>query len=89
MSAMRNNRGQVIIKEGDDPTDISCQVKIGGQVVEIRFGGRNSKLKLSEKQRSLLRRINDTLWTEPISQLEWTTAMYGMVAVLGISPSRM
>ena len=79
---MFNSRGQVVIKESDDPTDISCQVKIdidSDRVVEIRFGGRNSKLKLSEKQRSLLSRINDTLWTEPISQLEWMTASLGMV----------
>ena len=47
--------------------------------MEIRFGGRDSKLRLSEKQRSLLRRINDTLWTEPIDQMEWMTACLGMV----------
>jgi len=79
---MFNSRGQVVIKESDDPTDISCQVRCqidSDRVVEIRFGGRNSKLKLSEKQRSLLSRINDTLWTEPISQLEWMTASLGMV----------
>ena len=77
---MINSRGQVVIKESDDPTAISCQVKIGrDRVVEIRFGGVDSKLKLSEKQRSLLNRINDTLWTEPISILEWMTASLGMV----------
>ena len=78
---MINSQGQAIIKEGDDPTDISCQVKLigNGRVVEIRFGGERSKLKLTEKQRSLLRRINDTLWTEPIGQMEFMTASLGMV----------
>ena len=69
---MINSQGQAIIKEGDDPTDISCQVKLGNdRVVEIRFGGERSKLKLTEKQRSLLRRINNTLWTEPIGEMEF------------------
>ena len=78
---MINSQGQAIIKEGDDPTDISCQVKLigNGRVVEIRFGGERSKLKLTEKQRSLLRRINDTLWTEPIGVMEFMTASLGMV----------
>ena len=78
---MINSQGQAIIKEGDDPTDISCQVKLigNGRVVEIRFGGERSKLKLIEKQRSLLRRINDTLWTEPIGVMEFMTASLGMV----------
>ena len=77
---MFNSRGQLIIKERDDPTDISCQVNNGSdRVVEIRFGGCDSKLRLSEKQRSLLRRINDTLWTEPIGQMEFMTASLGMV----------
>ena len=75
---MINSPG-LIIEGSDDPTHISCQVKIGDRVVEIRFGGRDSKLRLSEKQRSLLRRINDTLWTEPIDQMEWMTASLGMV----------
>ena len=79
MAKMINSPG-LIIEGSDDPTHISCQVKIGGdQVVEIRFGGRVSKLRLSEKQRNLLRRINDTLWTEPIDQMEWMTASLGMV----------
>ena len=77
---MINSQGQTIIKEGDDPTDISCQVKFSNdRVVEVRFGGERSKLKLTEKQRSLLRRINDTLWTEPIGQMEFMTASLGMV----------
>ena len=77
---MINSQGQAIIKECDDPTNISCQVKFGNdRVVEIRFGGERSKLKLTEKQRNLLRRINDTLWTEPIGEMEFMRAMLGMV----------
>ena len=61
-------------------TPLTCQVKIDSdRVVEIRFGSRNSKLKLSEKQRSFLNRINHTLWIESISQLEFMTASLGMV----------